>query len=111
MQKVLALVLMFSFFSLFILILLANYSQPEEVPIILLQEHINERVKISGEITRASYSDKASFFRVREDIAEIRVIVFDNCTEIKKGDFVSIKGDVEVYEGKLELIARQISLL
>lgn len=111
MQKALALVLLFSLVGLILLLFIANYSLPKEVPIILLQEHIDSKVKISGEITYASHSNETSFFKVKDNTGEIRVVAFDRVDEIKKYDLVSVKGKVEVYEGKLEVIAHQISLL
>ena len=111
MKKILPFVLLASLFSLFGLMLFANFSDPTEVPIILLQEHINSEVKIFGKTTYASYSDEASFFRLKDDTGEVRVVAFDNCSQVKKNDLVSVKGKVEIYEGKLEVIAHQISIL
>ena len=111
MKRALPLVLMFSLFGLLSLLLIANYFEPKEVPIILLQEYIDSDVKISGKVISASYSDDASFFRIKDNSGEIRVVAFDNVSQIRKNDFVSVNGKVDIYQGKVEVIADQISFL
>ena len=111
MKKFLALTLVLSVFGLYALMLFANYYQPAEIPIILLQEHLDSEVIITGKVISASHSNETSFLKIRDETAEIRVVVFDNCEQIKKNAYVSVKGTVDIYQGKLEIIANEIKLV
>jgi exonuclease VII large subunit len=110
MKKMLALVFVFALFGLFALMLVASYSEPEQVPIILLQEHLDSQVRISGQVTRASHSNTTTFLKVQDKTAEVSVVAFGNCSQIKKGDNVRVKGRVQVYEKKVEIVADSIFL-
>ncbi len=110
MRKILPLVFIFSLFGLFALLLVASYSEPEQVPIILLQEHLDSQVRISGQVTRASHSNTTTFLKVKDKTAEVSVVAFGKCSQIKKGDTVLINGKVQVYEKKVEIVADSIYL-
>ncbi len=68
-----------------------------------------KNVKISGEVTRFSKSGDTRFIDLNDTTGEILVVDFDSSVQLEEGDQANITGHVAIYEGQLEVIAREIS--
>ncbi len=85
------------------------YIGVEETDIGEIDREWNGRnVKISGEVTSFSRSSGHAFFDVNDSTGEILVADFDSGLSLEKGDAVNVTGHVSVYEGKLEVIAKDV---
>lgn len=101
--------------SLFVLIFglgtLLYFSYDEDVSIKSLSEAAPEEdFQVQGVVTRVSVSDKAVFLEVEgERIETVDVVLFSkDKIPVQKGDYVVIKGQVEEYHGKKELIGNEV---
>lgn len=75
------------------------------------KDNLEENVKLKGRITKITQLDKVTFIEL-EQPSTITVIVFkDENLSLYKGDDVEIIGEIEEYEGELEVIAERIRVL
>lgn len=65
-------------------------------------------VKIEGNITSYSRSGGNAFMDVKDTSGSIFVVDFESDTDLEEGDRVEVTGNVELYEGELEVIAESI---
>lgn len=70
----------------------------------------SELVQLTGEVTKVTTQDKATFLEVEGcKMEKNTVIVFDDEEQfLQEGDSVEITGLVEEYNGKKELIASKV---
>lgn len=66
-----------------------------------------KNVKISGEITSYTKSDGNVFMDVNDTTGTILVVIFDTGKTFSEGEKVNVTGHVELYEGQLEIIAKE----
>jgi len=82
-----------------------------------LETYLGETVKVEGEIIKLFTSkDGHVFFTLRDESGEIQIVAFRNSNiqeayNIQKGQEISVKGKVQEYKGKLEIIAKRIEYL
>ncbi len=71
-----------------------------------------EKVRVSGRITRLSDHDKVIFLELQGERIETMEIVLFKEEEIflHEGDYVEVSGTVEEYRGKKEVIADKVVL-
>ncbi len=76
------------------------------------KELIDKQVKIKGEITRITETPGLYFLNIKDDTADMDVIIFkEDEIEFEKGSLVEVDGQVTEYHGKLELIAKKVIIL
>lgn len=101
--------LAWSLLGTFLLLILAEYTEPKVINVIELADHYDETVAIQGWIERATYKEEVAFFTLKDNTSKITVVVFGGMNEtVHKGDEVKIAGTVSQYQGKLEVIADAI---
>lgn len=98
-----------SILGLAMLFLLLNIIEPEEVSLRELQQkQINEYVTIKGIIKDIRSYDKVIYLDIAE-LQPITVIVFpDSKLRLENNSEVTIDGQIQLYNGKKELIVNEI---
>ena len=76
------------------------------------EDDVGKTIKITGVLTKVSDKDKVMFIEVGQQRTEkISVVLFkDHDFELIPGQYVSVIGQVEEYQGKKELIANKLTL-
>lgn len=111
-SALLKIALIWSLIGIFILLLVAVYTEPREIAISELDKHIDEVVVVSGFIDYVNYKEKISFIDLRGYSGDIQIVVFDDMNKsISIGDQIAVKGKVSLYKGDLEIIADEIACL
>ncbi len=73
--------------------------------------NIEEDVKLKGIISKITQLDKVAFIEL-EQPAKMTIIVFkDENLSLYKGDNIEVIGEIDEYEGELEVIAQRIRVL
>lgn len=85
------------------------YLEPETVNIEKIdQSQAGEVLAIKGTAANVTSTGSNLFMDIKDSTGSIMVVDFDSETSISEGAKVSVIGSVELYEGKLEIIAREI---
>lgn len=82
-------------------------------------EHVNigdieeswtgRNVKVSGEVTGFTRSGGHAFIDLNDSTGEILVVDFDSeLEEVEKGEHLNVTGHVSLYEGELEIVAKEV---
>lgn len=74
-------------------------------------ENVGEIVKTTGLISKSFLSEKSNtlFLDLEENGVGLKVVMFNIDKNLfEKGDEVSVEGEVSIYEGELEIIAKDI---
>ena len=111
MQRALQIALTLSLIGVFSLALLAQFYEPEQIPIANLAEHKEEIVIIQGRVVKATQKPTVNFFEVKDNTGTITVVAFDKMDKLDKRLLISVKGKVTTYKGKLELIADRMEII
>ena len=76
------------------------------------KEHIGEDVKLIGRISRIVETEKVYFIELTQP-ATISVLLFKdgNGLDLTDGDNVEIIGEIDEYEGEIEVIAHRIRVM
>jgi len=76
----------------------------------IMPEFIDKDIKISGTITKLTKTDNLVFLELSYEKKTKGIIFNKNLgnLNIKKGDSVSVTGELEEYQGELELIINRI---
>jgi RecJ-like exonuclease len=110
-KKLLGFALVFSLIGLFSLIVLAEFTELDQVNVAELENKIEQRAIIEGEITSAFQKTDVNFFEVEDQTGEIKVVAFGEMQKLKKYPEVRVEGQVKIYQGELEVIADRIRLI
>lgn len=96
-----------SIVGLFILLIIAEYSEPTKINILSSAENLGRTVIISGEITSFASKPTVTFIEVKDTSGEILVVSF---SKLKRPicSTIQVTGKVELYKGTLEIIADEI---
>lgn len=85
------------------------YLSLEEVDIGEIERDWSGRnVEIKGNVTGFTKSSGHAFIDVEDSTGEILVVDFDSDLELERGETVTVTGHVEIYEGKLEIVAKEV---
>ncbi|MFB6217327.1 MAG: exodeoxyribonuclease VII large subunit [Candidatus Aenigmatarchaeota archaeon] len=105
---------------LFILVLV-HFTGPEAVKVSSIDsDHVGQRIQTQGQIEGLHTTETGHlFFHVKDERDEIRVVVFRedlaemglNRKLIQNGDVVSITGDVDTWNGQLEIVPTRIEIV
>lgn len=98
--------------SLLGLVMLYLYTDNYDLKTIkyLEESDINKVVNIQGKVSEISQQEKIAFIEIENEKVEItKVVLFkDEDIWLKKGDYVSITGSVEEYQGEKEIIGNKV---
>ncbi len=99
------------FIGLLGLYFISDFVEPKFISLEKIDEsHLNEVVKTSGTIESIYLSDSSTLFINMEDKDKILSIVKFNVghTNLKKGDYIEVEGEIKLYKNDLEIVAREI---
>lgn len=81
------------------------------------KESVGKSLKIQGEITGFFISDKGHvFLKISDKTAEISAVIFNSSSSkigaynLKKGQNVEVSGKIDEYNGKLEIMPKEINV-
>ncbi len=105
------LALIFSIIGIFILVLISNLSEINELNIEeISKSQLNEKIKISGKVSDVLINkDDFVVFKVYNNVSYIKVIC--NCSTIKKNQDLIIIGRLTKYKNELQIQADKIIIL
>lgn len=84
----------------------------EQVNISKLDLETQKDTYISGEITKVSETNKTFFLEISQNNKSISVLVFkDGNMTFTKGSFVKVKGELQEYQGSIEIVADYVTLV
>ena len=86
---------------------MVNYQTYWKVPISQVKDHIGEIIYVQGKIIRVRFTEKATFFTLTDGIGKISCVSFDK-VNIFVDEEVIVKGKVQIYRGKPELIVYEL---
>lgn len=88
------------------------YIDVEEAEIGEIEESwAGKSVKVQGNATSFTKSGGHAFVEVEDSTGKILVVEFDSNSELEEDDQLQVTGHVELYEGKLEIIAEEIETI
>lgn len=67
-----------------------------------------EVLEVEGTAANVTSTENNLFLDVKDSTGSITVVAFDTDSTVGNGESISVIGSVELYEGKLEIIAREI---
>ena len=105
-KKLLKLALICSLLGTALLYFISLTISQEEKSFSLVQD--DEYSVISGEVASVNNYGNVSFLKIYQKLPVDVVIIGNNYIDLKKGDFVDVRGTKQDYEGKKELVADEI---
>ena len=101
--------LTFSIIGILILFYITDNIKIEEKQINqLTDKNLDEKIKVSGEITKVRYSEKTTFLEIKQE-NKINIVLFE-LKNFSIGNRIEIEGKVDKYNDKYEIVAEKISL-
>lgn len=98
-----------SLLGIFLLLLLANIIEPKLIQISSIsKENIDQRVKISGTITRIQDKETFQILTIKDNSSQIDILCNCDLTNIKD---IEVIGKVQEYKKSLQLNAEKIKEL
>ncbi len=105
----LKLALVWSLIGIFILLVVAVFTEPKAIELAEVGQHIGEKVIVQGVVGDATYKEKVSFIDLDDGSGKISIVLFENPEKkVYTGDEIQVKGQVKEYEGDLEIVADEI---
>ncbi len=76
----------------------------------ITSEYIDKQIKIKGYVASCNDMEKVAYIKIAQPQL-IDIVVFKNSAlEIKENDYIEVTGNVDEYNGKLQIIANEINL-
>jgi DNA/RNA endonuclease YhcR with UshA esterase domain len=111
-RTLLIVALVWSLIGLFILLVLASFSQPPQLNISQLNDKIGKVVVLNADVASVGYNKDTAFLMLNDSTGEISAVFFGSPKyEIIAGDKVAIKGKVQLYKGEIEIVVQELSCL
>ncbi|MCX6775023.1 MAG: OB-fold nucleic acid binding domain-containing protein [DPANN group archaeon] len=111
-RTLLIVALVWSLIGLFILLVLASFAQPPQPTISQLGDNVGKVVVLNANVTSIDYKQDTVFFSLEDSTGNISAIFFGNPKyEIIVGDYVAVKGKVQLYKGDVEIVVQELSCL
>ena len=112
-RNLLKVALICSIIGVFIIFIFADRLEPSLMNISDISDSmIDQSVKIQGEIVAVRNTPSVSILDVEDDGGSIKVVAFDDENSgLSKGQFVEVFGDIQDYEGLLEIEAKKIKII
>lgn len=100
--------LVWSLLGLFILLLIAAFSEPATIKIAEMEQNVGKTVIIFGNVENTKYG-RTSFIDLSDVTGNTTAVIFDNPdNKTKIGDYIGVKGKIQVYKNNFEIIADEI---
>src|SRR3989338_203148 len=94
----LKLALIWSLVGLFLLMVIATFSEPKTITISEMEQNIGKSIVISGIVGSASYKNSASFITLTDETGNTTIVLFDNPTnKTSTGNKIAAMGRIQVY--------------
>ena len=105
--------LLWALLGLFILLLLANFSQPPQVQISGLEDKVGKVVQLNSvSVESINYKEDAVFLKLNDSTGTILGVYFDKPPfDLVAKDVVAVKGKVQLYKGDLEIVIGELRCL
>lgn len=88
----------------------SQYLEPEKAEIGEIDESwTGKTLRINGEAANVTRTENHLFMDLEDSAGSIMVVQFDSQTSVDEGEELEVSGHVELYEGELEIVAREIS--
>ncbi|MCD6477650.1 MAG: OB-fold nucleic acid binding domain-containing protein [Candidatus Aenigmarchaeota archaeon] len=108
--------LILSIAGLVVLFIGVNYADVSTNISDIDNNYIGKVVSVKGEISSYFYNGKHLFFDIQDDTGKIRVVFFENVMKnqnidpnrMKNGDVITVRGNVENYKGRLEIVGERL---
>jgi DNA/RNA endonuclease YhcR with UshA esterase domain len=102
-----------SLIGLFILIILASFTEPPKLNISELENQIGKIVELDAvNVVSVSYKEDTVFLTLEDSTGKISAVYFENPKyEIIENDTIAVKGKVQLYKGDLEIIIEELACL
>jgi DNA/RNA endonuclease YhcR with UshA esterase domain len=111
-RTLLIVALVWSLIGLFILLVLASFSQPPQLNISQLNDKIGKVVVLNANIASVDYKQDTVFLSLEDSTGNIPAVFFGSPKyEIIVGDSVAVKGKVQLYKGEIEIVVQELSCL
>jgi len=111
-KVLLKIALIWGLFGLFLLIIVAEFTEPEPVKIREIEDKVGNTVIVEGNVTKATYTATVNIFDIVDETENIKVVVFDEMNKsVSKGDLVRVTGEVDIHKGELEIKADKIDCI
>jgi len=105
-KSLLKIALICTILGIVVLLFLSEIVEVKESKISEAKNVDNGIVRITGVVENVRVGEKATILSVSKK-ESIDVVVFGQ-TDFQKGDFVDVTGEVQDYEGKKEILAKEI---
>lgn len=104
--------LIWSLIGIFILIAVALFTEPPELIISELGQHMGKNIVVRGVVEDASYKETVSFIELADESGQITIVIFGQLEKrVYEGDQIAVRGRVAEYKGELEVIAEELACL
>jgi len=78
----------------------------------ITKDSIGNKILVQGTVVSKYVSEKGhTFFNIDDGTGSIDVVMFNMLENMEEGRKVSVKGKVDEYKGKLEIIADSVSFI
>ena len=67
-----------------------------------------KNVRIEGHVTSFSRPKNTAFVTVEDSTGAVQVVDFDSSLDLRTGESVTVKGNVNIYHGELEIVADSV---
>lgn len=100
-----------SLICLGILLIIAKNSEPELKSIREIDKSFEDKkIRITGEVVKFAQREKVAFIDIKDSTGTIKGVVFDKI-DLNNKDIIEISGNIEIYNGELEIIVGRIKVL
>ena len=100
--------LAWSLIGIFLLLLLAYFSEPQAIKISDMEQNVGKSVVIFGTVENARYGS-TSFIDLSDETGNTTIILFaEPQNKTQAGETIGAKGKVQFYKNNFELIADEI---
>ncbi|MEA2004554.1 MAG: OB-fold nucleic acid binding domain-containing protein [archaeon] len=102
--------LIISFIGIIILSYSAKTYSPKQTDIKDIDESIQgQYILVCGTVKGQREAGKNTFMQIEDNYRSIDVVFFKRISNIKDNDDICIKGIVEIYKGKIEILGKSIA--
>ncbi|MBS3065403.1 MAG: OB-fold nucleic acid binding domain-containing protein [DPANN group archaeon] len=106
---ILVIALCWSLIGLTLLLSIGLVYTPPTINISDATNKIDENVIVIGSVVKSSYQDSVNFITIRDVTGKIQIVFFDEPNfKVSKGDIIQVEGEIQEYERKTEIIAKEI---
>ncbi|MGB9675194.1 MAG: OB-fold nucleic acid binding domain-containing protein [Candidatus Nanoarchaeia archaeon] len=111
-KKLLIICLIWIVLGLFGLFLLSAFLEPQEISLADLEKSIGKTAIIKARVENITYKENVVFLKLTDGVNKRNAVFFGNPVyEIIQGDYVAIKGVVQIYKGEPEIIIKELACL